>query len=52
MSEADSFGLVPRPTGPLQKVEPGAKRILSGMVPDTLTLVSREQSTNPVVSVA
>jgi tetratricopeptide (TPR) repeat protein len=42
MNEADNFALVPRPPGALEKAEPGAKRILSGMVTDTLALVKKE----------
>jgi TPR repeat protein/ActR/RegA family two-component response regulator len=38
MNEKDNFALVPRPPGALEKAEPGAKRILSGMVADTLAL--------------
>ena len=41
MSEKNDFALVPRPPGALEKAEPGAKRILSGMVTDTLTLVRK-----------
>ena len=39
----DNFALVPRPSSAVGKPEPGAKRILSGMVADTLALVNREQ---------
>jgi TPR repeat protein len=38
MSDRNDFTLVLRPPGALEKVEPGAKRILSGMVADTLAL--------------
>jgi TPR repeat protein len=38
LNEADNFALVPRPPGAFEKAEPGAKRILSGMVADTLAL--------------
>lgn len=38
MNEKNRFALVPRPPGTLEKVEPGAKRILSGMIADTLAL--------------
>ena len=34
----DEFSLVPRAPSALEKVEPGAKRIISGMVADTLAL--------------
>ena len=39
MNGKNDFALVPRPPGALEKAEPGAKRILSGMVADTLALV-------------
>ena len=39
MSENNDFALAPRPSGALEKAEPGAKRILSGMVADTLALM-------------
>jgi CheY-like chemotaxis protein len=42
MNEADNFALVPRPPDALEKAEPGAKRILSGMVADTLALAKKE----------
>jgi len=42
MNEKDNFALVPRSTGTLEKVEPGAQRILSGMVADTLALVRKK----------
>jgi DNA-binding NtrC family response regulator len=38
MSKNNGFALVPRPPGALEKAEPGAKRILSDMVADTLRL--------------
>jgi CheY-like chemotaxis protein len=52
MSEKSNFALVPRPPGALEKAEPGAKQILSGMVADTLALAKKEQATKSVVSVA
>jgi DNA-binding response OmpR family regulator len=42
MIEKDNFALVPRPPGALEKAEPGPKRVLSGMVADTLALVKKE----------
>ena len=39
----DNFALVPRPSSAVAKAEPGAKRILAGMVADALALVNREQ---------
>ena len=41
MSENNDFALAPRPSGALEKAEPGAKRILSGMVADTLALAKK-----------
>lgn len=41
MSEQDIFSLVPRPPGTLEKAAPGAKRILNGMVDDTLDLARK-----------
>jgi len=41
MIENNDFALVPRPPGAVEKAEPGAKRILSGMVADTLALVKK-----------
>ncbi len=43
MDEKKENALVPRPPGAVEKAVPGAKRILSGMVSDTLALASREQ---------
>jgi CheY-like chemotaxis protein len=40
--EPDNFALVPKPPGALEKAKPGAKRILAGMVADTLALVKKE----------
>ncbi|MGA9779254.1 MAG: hypothetical protein ACLPRE_02335 [Limisphaerales bacterium] len=45
MSEKDNFALVPRPPSGIEKAEPGAKRVLSSMVADTLAL------TKPVFTV-
>lgn len=42
MNGCNDFALVPRPPGALEKAEPGAKRILSGMVADTLALAKKE----------
>jgi len=52
MNKADSIALVRKRSGVLEKAEPGATRILSGMVADTLALAKKEQATNLVVSVA
>jgi hypothetical protein len=38
MDENNKFALVPRPPSEIEKAEPGAKRVLSGMVADTLAL--------------
>jgi tetratricopeptide (TPR) repeat protein len=43
MNEKDNFALVPRPPGAIEKAEPGAKRILSGMVTDTLDLATSKE---------
>src|SRR5437773_2598175 len=45
MSEKNDFALMRRPPGALEKAAPGAKRILSGMVEDTLALANRNPST-------
>jgi len=42
MNEKNDFALVPRPPGMLERVEPGAKRILSGIVADTLGLANKK----------
>ena len=51
MNDNNSFAPVPKPPGSLEKAEPGAKRILSGMVADTLALARKEQPSKPVLSV-
>jgi mannitol/fructose-specific phosphotransferase system IIA component (Ntr-type)/CheY-like chemotaxis protein len=50
MNEHDNFALVPRQPGAIEKAEPGAKRVLSGMVADTLTLAKKgtSQKTRPL----
>ncbi len=45
MSEKPDFALVPRSASALEKAVPGAKRILSGMVADTLALVRKKEIT-------
>ena len=42
MADENKFALVPRPPGAVEKVEPGAKHILFGMVADTLALAKKE----------
>jgi len=42
MNRENDFALVPRAPGALEKAEPGAKRILSGMIAETLALVKKE----------
>ncbi len=42
MNEKNDFALVPRAPGALEKAEPGVRRILSGMVADTLALAKKE----------
>ena len=44
MNEADNFALVLKQPGALEKAEPGAKRILSDMVADTLDLARKTAS--------
>ena len=44
----DNSALVPRPSSAVGKAEPGAKRILAGMVGDTLALVRRERDVTPL----
>src|SRR5665213_2149581 len=39
MNDPDKFALVPRPSNAVGKTAVGAKRILSGMIADTLALV-------------
>lgn len=43
MNESKDSALVPRPPGAVEKNEPRAKRIISGMVADTLALAKKEQ---------
>jgi len=43
MDEKTENALVPKPPSAVEKVAPGAKRILYGMVTDTLALANREQ---------
>ncbi len=49
MNEADKFALVPRPPGGLEKAEAGAKRVLAGMVADTLALAPQAKAGAPSV---
>lgn len=42
MNEKDNFALVPKPPSSLLKSEPGTRRILSGMVADTLAVATKE----------
>lgn len=44
MIENDKFALEPKQPSAIEKAEPGTKRILSGMVADTLRLVKKEQA--------
>ncbi len=41
MNEKENFALVRKPRNAIEKAEPGAKRVLSGMVADTLALVKK-----------
>jgi hypothetical protein len=52
MSGNRNRSLIRRPASSIEKAEPGAKRVLSGMVSDTLALAGRRLVTKPVVSVA
>lgn len=45
MNENDNLALVTRPPGALERAEPRAKHILSGMVEDMLALVPKKQAT-------
>ena len=45
MNKKADFALVPRPPSALEKIQQGAKRILSGMIADTLALTKKEQAT-------
>jgi hypothetical protein len=49
MNEKNDLALVRRPPSALEKAEPGAKRILSGMVADALALADEKQ-TAPAVA--
>ena len=42
MNENDKFALVPKTPAAIEKADPGAKRILSDMVADTLALVNKD----------
>jgi DNA-binding NtrC family response regulator len=42
MSERSHFALVPKPPSLLERAEPGAKRILTGMVADALALAKKK----------
>ena len=52
MKEANNFALVPKQPSSLEKAEPGSKRILCGMVADTLALAKKEQAADSMISVA
>ena len=43
MNGNDDFALVPKASGAVEKAQPGTKRVLSGMVADTLGLATKEQ---------
>jgi DNA-binding response OmpR family regulator len=49
MNEPDNFALVPKPPGALERAEPGAKRILSGMVADTLALANAPRGLRVII---
>jgi hypothetical protein len=44
VTEENNVALVRRPPSALEKAEPGAKRILSGMVADALALADKKQT--------
>jgi molecular chaperone DnaK len=48
MDEKNNFALVRKPSSAVEKAAPGAKRILSGMVADTLALVRQEPDVTPL----
>lgn len=50
LDEPNHFALVSKPPSALEKVSPGAKRILSGIVTDLLALVKTDLATRPAVS--
>lgn len=43
MNDKDDFALVPRPPSAVEKTKPGAKRILSAMITDTLAVAKKDQ---------
>ena len=47
MNEKNDFALVPRLPSAVEKAEPGAKRVLSGMVADTLAIALKERTALP-----
>jgi hypothetical protein len=51
MNEKNAFALVPRKSGAVEKTEPGAKRLLSGMVADTLELAKKNPPAKTVFTV-
>ena len=51
MDEKNEFALVRRPPSAVEKTELGAKRVLSGMVADTLALASKRPPGKPVLTV-
>src|SRR5258707_370107 len=51
MKEENDLALVPRLPGALEKAEPGAERLLSAMVADTLALVKKEPPGKPMLTI-
>jgi hypothetical protein len=49
--EQNNFALIPKPSSAVEKVAPGAKRVLSGMVADTLVLAKRERPSKSIFTV-
>ena len=48
MDDKNNFALVPRPPSAIEKSQPGAKRVLSDMVRETLALDRRESDATPL----
>lgn len=51
MNSENDFALAPRSLGAIEKAQPGAKRIITSIIADTLALVKKEPPAKPVFSV-
>jgi CheY-like chemotaxis protein len=51
MNAKNDSALVPRSPTAVEKAEPGAQRILSGMIADTLTLAKQRRAVKPIFTV-